>query len=178
MKFTLKYHNNRKTLIIMLRIFLIVLLIVVLSSFIRFNCVIISAHDHILLIESVDRLDEFEYYSIHSLSHSPIKEKYLILDDGFMLKSIRYKDQGGAGMPEESLDDAVFSQEGEWFVIDELNRELTQLNIFVHERYENSVTINNKQILLYEYFQDKEGSVTIQLKKVALLKYVFTIIFR
>lgn len=114
----------------------------------------------------------FDYASIHSVSMTPLIETIKVYEDGyFIADTVKYKDQSGAGLPEYAYDDAIFSTDGEWFVIGNMNRRYDDLSFRVNQEYDNAMIINGREIALYHYFKDGKGGLEFKIKKTNILLY-------
>lgn len=94
---------------------------------------------------------------IHSVSHTPIVEYFDLGSNTIRLNRIEYKDQGGAGMPNESN---VTYNNG--FVIDK-QVEYDQLFMILNE--ENDVEIDEKK---YSF----NGAYELEARQITLFSYV------
>jgi len=103
------------------------------------------------------------YTSIHSVSMTPLEETLVVEGSGFLAQKVRYKDQSGAGLPEQAYGGAEYYVEGDWMVIDGMDRYFESLSFRVNKSYDNELIIDNSRILLYEFFEDGLGEVTMDI---------------
>lgn len=103
------------------------------------------------------------YTSIHSVSMTPLEETLMVEGSGFKAQKVRYKDQSGAGLPEQAYGEATYRIDGDWMVIEGMDRYYESLSFRINKSYDNQLIIDNSRILLYEFFEDGLGEVTMDL---------------
>lgn len=87
---------------------------------------------------------------IHSVQKTPVIE-YLNFQSGeFVLQRTKYKSQG-VGLPFDAAD-GNFHRDGEWFVMDDMNRHFKNLELRTGKGTRLTITLNDKTFKLYEKF--------------------------
>ncbi len=87
---------------------------------------------------------------IHSVQKTPVIEELEFDGDNFILLRTKYKSQG-VGLPFMESD-GVFREEGEWFIMDEMNRPLKNLQLRTGVGTNLIVTLNGQEFKLFEKF--------------------------
>lgn len=87
---------------------------------------------------------------IHSVQKTPVIEELEFDGDNFILLRTKYKSQG-VGLPFMESD-GVFREEGEWFIMDEMNRPLKNLQLRTGVGTNLTVTLNGQEFKLFEKF--------------------------
>jgi len=87
---------------------------------------------------------------IYSVQKTPVIEELEFDGDNFILLRTKYKSQG-VGLPFMESD-GVFREEGEWFIMDEKNRPLKNLQLRTGVGTELTVTLNGQEFKLFENF--------------------------
>ena len=87
---------------------------------------------------------------IHSVQKTPVIEELEFDGDNFVLLRTKYKSQG-VGLPFMESD-GVFREEGEWFIMDEMNRPLKNLQLRTGVGTNLTVTLNGQEFKLFENF--------------------------
>ena len=87
---------------------------------------------------------------IHSVQKTPVIEELEFDGDNFILLRTKYKSQG-VGLPFMESD-GVFREEGEWFIMDDMNRPLKNLQLRTGVGTELTVTLNGQEFKLFEKF--------------------------
>lgn len=87
---------------------------------------------------------------IHSVQKTPVIEELEFDGDNFILLRTKYKSQG-VGLPFMESD-GVFREEGEWFIMDEMNRPLKNLQLRTGVGTNLTVTLNGQEFKLFENF--------------------------
>lgn len=86
----------------------------------------------------------------HSVQKTMVYE-YLVVNDmegGLVLKSTKYQ-SGGAGLP-FSKEEGEFRREGEWFILDKINRKYPDLSIRNGVTNDGHITVGDKEYVLSE----------------------------
>lgn len=113
----------------------------------------------------------FEIYSIHSVTNTPLVELLEIKEEGgFITTAVRYKDQGGAGLPEFNYSGEIFAVEEDGYVISGLNRHYQQLTSWVDKAYDNTIRLDGKEVKLFELVADKPF-VLLRIENMSLIDY-------
>lgn len=101
---------------------------------------------------------------IHSVSHSLIKDQYLITPYSINQESVVYEDQGGAGMPnhKDIRLDAVFISE---YLNQSKSIQMMMTNKNTLDIGSNSIKLNNK-----DYYDIK-----VEVKRVFLFEYLYKV---
>ena len=87
---------------------------------------------------------------MHSVQKTPVIE-YLNFQSGeFVLQRTKYKSQG-VGLPFDASD-GNFHRDGEWFVMDDMNRHFKNLELRTGKGTRLTITLNDKTFKLYEKF--------------------------
>jgi len=87
---------------------------------------------------------------IHSVQKTPVIEELEFDGDNFILLRTKYKSQG-VGLPFMESD-GVFREEGEFFIMDEMNRPLKNLQLRTGVGTNLTVTLNGQEFKLFEKF--------------------------
>ena len=87
---------------------------------------------------------------IHSVQKTPVIEELNFDGDNFILVRTKYKSQG-VGLPFMESD-GVFREEGEWFIMDDMNRPLKNLQLRTGVGTNLAVTLNGQEFKLFETF--------------------------
>ena len=87
---------------------------------------------------------------MHSVQKTPVIE-YLNFQSGeFVLQRTKYKSQG-VGLPFDASD-GNFHRDGEWFVMDDMNRHFKNLELRTGKGTRLTIRLNDKTFKLYEKF--------------------------
>lgn len=87
---------------------------------------------------------------MHSVQKTPVIE-YLNFQSGeFVLQRTKYKSQG-VGLPFDAAD-GNFHRDGEWFVMDDMNRHFKNLELRTGKGTRLTITLDDKIFKLYEKF--------------------------
>lgn len=151
---------------------MIVILVIAFVTVKQESYIEIRHEDQLVLTLKVDLNDEFVYSSIHSVSLTEIIETIVIGDDEFIAMKVQYSDQGGAGMPEFDYGDSEFYIEDGYFVIDNMNRVFETLSFQVEPKYKNNMTINGRNIQLFDLIEDRKGSLEFEVITTSTLVYL------
>ena len=127
-----------------------VVLFFVLLWYITRPIIVIEGDGKILLSTSAETGEQFSTRFIHSVQKTPIEEFFVVNDncDGFVLKSTRYQ-SFGVGLPFLESD-GIFRREGDYFIMDNLNRPIKNLDLRLGLGTELSITIKGQTLPLYE----------------------------
>ena len=87
---------------------------------------------------------------IHSVQKTPVIEELEFRGDEFILLRTRYKSQG-VGLPFDAAD-GKFRREGEWFVVDEMNRHFKNLELRTGKGTRLKIFLNGREFELYKKF--------------------------
>ena len=111
---------------------------------------LIEGNGEVLLTTTVEAGMKFSTRFIHSVQKTPVEEYFIVNDNcsGFILNSTRYR-SFGVGLPFLESD-GVFHREGDDFIMDNLNRQITTLDLRPGIGTELSITINGQTLPLYE----------------------------
>lgn len=123
----------------------------------------------------------------HSVNKGRVKDYYTIKDDYTLLCDKSIFLSYGAGIPEpQDFPDAVFSVTPEGYTITNINRNLKKLTMAVGIIANHAITIlnnkdavsnsqnkidNQKEYYLTDFFEP-QTSITLQIKRVSLIKYL------
>ncbi len=87
---------------------------------------------------------------IHSVQKTPVIEELEFDGEDFILLRTRYKSQG-VGLPFMESD-GVFREEGDWFVMDNMNRRIKNLSLRTGVGTELTLEIGGEKIELYKKY--------------------------
>ncbi|MBQ3335909.1 MAG: DUF1850 domain-containing protein, partial [Selenomonadaceae bacterium] len=87
---------------------------------------------------------------IHSVQKTPVIEELEFRGGEFILLRTRYKSQG-VGLPFDAAD-GKFRREGEWFVVDEMNRHFKNLELRTGKGTRLKIFLNGREFELYKKF--------------------------
>ena len=87
---------------------------------------------------------------IHSVQKTPVIEELEFRGGEFILLRTRYKSQG-VGLPFDAAD-GKFRCEGEWFVVDEMNRRFKNLELRTGKGTQLKIFLDGREYELYEKF--------------------------
>ena len=87
---------------------------------------------------------------IHSVQKTPVIEELEFDGDKFILLRTKYKSQG-VGLPFMESD-GVFRKEGDWFIMDDMNRPIKNLQLRTGVGTNLTITLNGQEIKLFEKF--------------------------
>lgn len=87
---------------------------------------------------------------IHSVQKTPVIEELEFDGDKFILRRTKYKSQG-VGLP-FMQSDGKFYRDGDFFVMDEMNRAIKNLQLRTGTGTNLTVTLNGQEFKLYEKF--------------------------
>ena len=87
---------------------------------------------------------------IHSVQKTPVIEELEFDGEDFILLRTRYKSHG-VGLPFMESD-GVFREEGDWFVMDEMNRRIKNLSLRTGVGTELTLELNGKTFELYKKY--------------------------
>ena len=98
---------------------------------------------------------------IHSVQKTPVIEELEFDGDNFVLLRTKYKSQG-VGLPFMETD-GNFYQEGDWFIMENMNRPIKNLQLRIGVGTNLTVTLNGQEFKLYEKFP-AGTKISIELK--------------
>lgn len=157
---------------------LIVIILLGMSWPVKWALVITNDDHQTVYTRPFDDGLEFEYMSIHSVSLTTLLEYIRIEErDGayvFVADKVRYEDQSGAGLPEYAYEDSVFYEEDGYFFIEGMDRVFKDLSFQVEEQYNNTLFIDQVSYRLYDWVDDRKGSVSFEIKKISLIDLIRT----
>ena len=87
---------------------------------------------------------------IHSVQKTPVIEELEFQSGEFILKRTRYKSQG-VGLPFDAAD-GKFYRDGEWFIVDEMNRRFKNLELRTGKGTKLKIILNGREYELYKKF--------------------------
>lgn len=87
---------------------------------------------------------------MHSVQKTPVIEELEFDGEEFILRRTRYKSQG-VGLPFLESD-GVFREEGDWFVMDEMNRRVKNLSLRTGVGTELTVELGGEKFELYKKY--------------------------
>ncbi len=87
---------------------------------------------------------------IHSVQKTPVIEELEFDGADFVLRRTRYKSQG-VGLPFMESD-GVFRKDGDWFIMDNMNRRIKNLSLRTGVGTELTINLAGEEIKLYEKF--------------------------
>ena len=113
-------------------------------------CLVIYTQEKILESAELEKGMAFSVRFIHSVQKTPVEEYFTVNDagDGFILHSTKYQ-SFGVGLPFMSSD-GNFRREGDWFIMDAMERNIPVLTLRPGVGTELTLTIKNKVFPLYE----------------------------
>ena len=86
----------------------------------------------------------------HSVQRTPVIEELEYRSGSFVLLRTKYKSQG-VGLPFDASD-GNFRREGEWFVMDDMNRRVPNLELRTGKGTRLKITLNGREHELYKKF--------------------------
>ena len=87
---------------------------------------------------------------IHSVQKTPVIEELEFRGGEFILLRTKYKSQG-VGLPFDAAD-GKFRREGEWFIVDEMNRRFKNLELRTGKGTQLKIFLNGREFELYKKF--------------------------
>ena len=87
---------------------------------------------------------------IHSVQKTPVIEELIFRGGEFVLLRTKYKSQG-VGLPFD-INDGKFFRDGEFFVVDEMNRHFKNLELRTGKGTQLKIFLNGREFKLYEKF--------------------------
>ena len=114
-----------------------------------------GAHCQVMTMEAVS-VEKLEISFIHSVQKTEVKEYFTLAEDGagFVLNSTHYH-SFGVGLPFLEADGS-FRQEGNVFIMDDMNRYYGSLSLRTGVGTQLTVKVNDKVYPLYEIFDSGE----------------------
>ena len=86
----------------------------------------------------------------HSVQKTPVIEELTLHADEFILRRTKYKSQG-VGLPFDASD-GNFHRDGEWFIMDDMNRPIKNLELRTGKGTRLKITLDGREFKLYEKF--------------------------
>lgn len=128
----------------------------------------------VIYYDTVESGDEFSLSSIHSVSLTPIIEKYYITEDYLINNTMTlYFDQGGAGLPDELCDGEIFTIEGDGsFLITRRSNLLDEILLYADKDNKNEFFHNGEVVLLSD-INKKWETYRIAIVKHNLLQNIY-----
>ena len=87
---------------------------------------------------------------IHSVQKTPVIEELEFRGGEFILLRTKYKSQG-VGLPFD-INDGKFYRDGEWFIVDEMNRRFKNLELRTGKGTQLKIILDGKNFELYKKF--------------------------
>ncbi len=148
--------------------------ILLLSSLTPFHVLQIKVfrEGRVVFIRVVHPDDRFITKYIHSVEHCPVWE-YFRIDDDFRI--ILYEttfSSSNTGLPYATFGNEEFYNNGKRFRISNMCRILPELLLWVNEKYDNTLKINNSRVLKLPLLA---GNTLLQVKirKVTFLEFMY-----
>ena len=128
----------------------IALIFISLVYYLTRPLIIVESEDEILFSAAVSGGVKFSTRFIHSVQKTPVEEYFEVNDDcsGFILKSTKYQ-SFGVGLPFLESD-GTFRQEGNYFIMDNLNRPIKILELRTGVGTELTLKFEDQILPLYE----------------------------
>jgi hypothetical protein len=134
--------------------FLIAIILTFIIFYLTEEKIYIAAEfeDSIKIVASVDakKNTPLVISFVHSVQKTPVIEELEFDGDKFILLRTKYKSQG-VGLPFMESD-GVFREEGDWFIMDDMNRPIKNLQLRTGVSTNLTVTLNGKEFKLHEKF--------------------------
>lgn len=87
---------------------------------------------------------------MHSVQKTPVIEELELRNGEFVLLRTKYKSQG-VGLPFDASD-GNFNRDGEWFIMDNMNRHFKNLELRTGKGTQLKITLNGHEFDLYKKF--------------------------
>ena len=87
---------------------------------------------------------------MHSVQKTPVIEELELRNGEFVLLRTKYKSQG-VGLPFDASD-GNFYRDGEWFIMDNMNRHFKNLELRTGKGTQLKITLNGREFDLYKKF--------------------------
>lgn len=87
---------------------------------------------------------------MHSVQKTPVIEELELRNGEFVLLRTKYKSQG-VGLPFDA-GDGTFHRDGEWFIMDNMNRHFKNLELRTGKDTQLKITLNGREFDLYKKF--------------------------
>ena len=87
---------------------------------------------------------------VHSVQKTPVIEELVFYEDEFILQRTKYKSQG-VGLPFDAAD-GNFYRDGDWFIMDDMNRPLKNLELRTGKDTQLKISLGGKIFELYKKF--------------------------
>ena len=87
---------------------------------------------------------------MHSVQKTPVIEELELRNGEFVLLRTKYKSQG-VGLPFDASD-GNFHRDGEWFIMDNMNRHFPKLELRTGKGTQLKITLNGREFDLYKKF--------------------------
>ena len=94
---------------------------------------------------------ELKLEFIHSVQKTPVEEDLELDGNEWIVRRTRYKSQG-VGLPFMESD-GFFHREGEYFVMDDMNRRIDRLSLRTGVGTQLTIELEGEQIKLFEQFE-------------------------
>ena len=88
---------------------------------------------------------------MHSVQKTPVIEELELRNGEFVLLRTKYK-SFGVGLPFDASD-GKFYRDGEWFIMDNMNRHFKNLELRTGKGTQLKITLNGREFELYKKFQ-------------------------
>jgi hypothetical protein len=124
----------------------------------------IADEDASLVIVPIKNGSTFSIDSIHSVSNSPIVDKFTVTDEGIVLIESIYSDQGGAGMPDVLEDGELLTISENRFIVTRHRVIGNKLNILIDTNSQWAFKMDDHTINNLE-----DGYVSIEIDYKALI---------
>ena len=87
---------------------------------------------------------------MHSVQKTPVIEELELRNGEFVLLRTRYKSLG-VGLPFDA-NDGKFYRDGDWFIMDDMNRHFPNLELRTGKGTQLKITVNGREFELYKKF--------------------------
>ena len=87
---------------------------------------------------------------MHSVQKTPVIEELELRNGEFVLLRTKYKSQG-VGLPFDA-NDGKFYRDGEWFIMDNMNRHFKNLELRTGKGTQLKITVDGREFDLYKKF--------------------------
>ena len=108
-----------------------------------------TEHQAVIVVDAAQGLPiTIEF--MHSVQKTPVIEELEYRDGEFVLLRTRYKSLG-VGLPFDAAD-GNFRREGDWFIMDDMNRRFKDLQLRTGKGTRLTVTVDGRRFELYKKF--------------------------
>jgi len=126
----------------------------------------------IVFVRVIHPDERFATKCIHSVEHCPVRE-YFRIDENFRI--ILYEttfSSSNTGLPYAAFGNEKFHNDGDNFRISNMCRILPELLLWVNEKYDNTLKINNSRVLKLPLLA---GNTLLQVKirKITFLEFMY-----